>query len=467
MKRSRPFILIFSALLCDSWLPLSAGDIPEPAKPAAKPLVSKAVATNRIASLPDYARPLDESVAAWGGEGEEAPNWLDFGIESRSRFEFRDQDYRTTDLISEEVFYQRSLVYLGIHDLLDPFRVAVEFEDARRGLSLRPESANEANHTELLQGYGELYLDDAVNDEALSLRFGRMAFDSIDRRLISRNRYRNTINAFDGARLRIGDEKSPIEWDTFALRTVDRSVDALDRSGDDSLLYGITGYLRTASPELVLEPYWLLADQSSGTGKKLHTSGLHAYGLIGGSGWDYDIDIVGQWGVSAGLDHSAWAAHAEAGYSWDHPWKPRLSGWLNYATGDRDPLDSESGRFDPLYGATFAFYGYTSYFSWQNMINPAVRLSFLPHAALRCEIIHRGVWLASERDAWTRGSRSDATGGSGRYVGQELDLRAAYRVNEHLEIEAVFSRFFPGDFVEATGASPASNFGYVAATLRF
>jgi len=467
MKRLLPSIFIFAAPLCLTVGPIPSGDATETVKTAAKPPVSKAVATNRIASLPDYARPLDESVAARGGETGDVPDWLDFGMESRSRFEFRDQDYRTADLISEEVFYQRSLLYLGIHDLIDPLRVAVEFEDSRRGFSLRPESANEANHTELLQGYGELYLDDAVCDEALSLRFGRMAFDAVDRRLISRNRYRNTINAFDGARLRIGDETSPIEWDAFALRAVDRSVDALDRSSDDSLLYGITGYLRTPAPDLVLEPYWLLADQTSGTGKKLHTSGLHAYGLIGASGWDYDLDLAGQWGKSGGQDHSAWAAHAEAGYSWDHPWKPRLAGWLNYATGDRDPFDSESDRFDPLYGASFAFYGYTSYFSWQNMINPAVRLSFQPNAAIRCEIIHRGIWLASERDAWPRGSRSDATGGSGRYVGQELDLRAAYRVNDHLEIEAVFSRFFPGDFVEATGASPASNFGYVAATLRF
>ena len=140
---------------------------------------------------------------------------------------------------------------------------------------------------------------------------------------------------------------------------------------------------------------------------------------------------------------------------------------MNYASGDRDPLDGNSGQFDQLYGASFAFYGYTSYFNWQNMINPAMRLSFQPNKALRCEIIHRGVWLASDRDAWPRASRSDPTGGSGRYVGQELDLRTAWQLTEHLEIEAVYAHFFPGAFVEATGASPDSHFGYLAATIRF
>jgi len=140
---------------------------------------------------------------------------------------------------------------------------------------------------------------------------------------------------------------------------------------------------------------------------------------------------------------------------------------LNFASGDRNPIDGESGRFDPLYGATFAFYGYSGYFSWQNMINPALRLSFQPMEKLRCEIIHRGIWLAGEHDAWVRGSRQNAIGGSGNYVGQELDLRASWQATKHLEIEAVFASFFPGEFVEATGPSPGSQFGYLAATLRF
>ncbi|NDH69672.1 MAG: hypothetical protein EBY22_17605, partial [Gammaproteobacteria bacterium] len=36
-----------------------------------------------------------------------------------------------------------------------------------------------------------------------------MAFDAVDRRLITRNRNRNTTNTFDGFRLRLGDETLP------------------------------------------------------------------------------------------------------------------------------------------------------------------------------------------------------------------------------------------------------------------
>lgn len=101
------------------------------------------------------------------------------------------------------------------------------------------------------------------------------------------------------------------------------------------------------------------------------------------------------------------------------------------------------------------------------MINPALRLSFQPMEKLKCEIIHRGIWLASEEDAWVRASRRDPAGASGRYVGQELDLRASWQATKHLEIEAVYACFFPGGFVDQTGPSPESHFGYLGATLRF
>lgn len=422
----------------------------------APPLVSSAVASNRTASVPDYADALPDEI-----------DWLDFGLESRSRLEFRDQEYRSPDLLSESAFYQRSLLYLGIRERFDPLRLAVEFEDSRRGLSERPDSPNEENHQELLQAYGGLQFDDLAGGEPVELSFGRMAFDAVDRRLLARNRFRNTINAFDGARLRIGDESAPVEWDVFALRPVARSIGALDRSSGDSLLYGAAAHLRSASPGWILEPYWLLSDQAAGGGRRLHTTGAHFFGQIGDTAWDYDFDFAGQWGEAGTLAHRAWAAHAELGHSWKHPWKPRLGAWVNYASGDRDPTDASSGRFDPLYGASFAFYGYTSYFLWQNMLSPCLRLSFQPTERLRCEILHRGVWLASESDGWVRGARSDPTGRSGRHLGQELDLRASWHLSEHLDFEVVYACFFPGDFVSATGPSPDTHFGYLSATLRF
>ncbi|MEQ1843562.1 MAG: alginate export family protein, partial [Verrucomicrobiales bacterium] len=252
------------------------------------PVTTKSVAANRISSLPDYARPFDVTAGAWGFGDADIPDWLDTGLTVRNRYEFRDQDFRTPDLLSDSAMFTRSLAYIGIREILDPLRFAVEFEDSRRFFNNRTESSNEMNHAEVLQAYAELYFDDAFNEAPLSLRFGRMAFDSVDRRLISRNRYRNTINAFDGLRVRAGADQSPFELDAFSLRPVTRSVTALDESSSESWLHGVTGYIRGWSPLLVAEPYWLLVDQGTAQEKYLHTAGVHLFGQIPGTGWDHD-----------------------------------------------------------------------------------------------------------------------------------------------------------------------------------
>jgi hypothetical protein len=430
------------------------------AETAFKPAVTRSTAANRIAERPDYAHAL-------GGEW----RWLEAGFESRTRYEVRTNDY-TSGLLSDDALVTRNLLYLGVKTALDPLRMVVELQDSRHFYSDRPQNPNLSDTLEPLQAYAQLYFEDVVGAAPLSLSFGRMAFDWADRRLISRNRNRNTISAFDGIRLRVAHENAPWEIDAIAMRPVTRNIQHLDQSSDDLRLYGLAGYWRGWSPHVVLEPFWLWLDQREAAitaqRRNLHTLGLHAFGQWGGGdAWDYDLSLAGQWGSSGGLTHRAIAAHAEAGHTWSAAWKPRLALWLNYASGDSRPTDSSSQRFDPLYGATYAFYGYTSFFAWQNIINPALRLSFQPAKTLKCEVMHRGIWLAASNDAWVRAARRDATGGSGSYVGQELDLRLVWQLNTHFDIDLAYAHFFPGTFVQNTGASPPANLMQIAGTLRF
>lgn len=436
---------------------LSAAD----SVPAFEPVITRSVSANRIAGRPDYAHAFRDDV-----------NWLDFGLESRTRYEYRWNDYSTPGLLTDDALVTRNLLYLGIQNVIDPLRLAIELEDSRRFLSDRVDNPSIEDHLEVLQAYLQLHFDDVIGDAPLSLSFGRMAFDWADRRLMARNRNRNTISAFDGLRLRLGDESSPWEIDAIAMRPVDRNVDDLDESTGNAMLYGIAGYWRGWSPHVVLEPWWLCYDQSQTRGtalaRNLHTFGLHAFGQWGEkSAWDYDLSLAGQWGNTLNQDHRAWAAHVEAGRTFTAAWKPRLALWLNYASGDRDATDGSNERFDPLFGATYAFYGYSSYFSWQNMINPALRLSFQPAKKLKCEIIHRAIWLASDTDAWVRGLRRDRTGTSGDFIGQETDIRLVWQAGKNFDLDLAYAHFFPGSFVSQTGAAPPGDFIQLAGTLRF
>jgi hypothetical protein len=435
--------------------------------PAADPgiafqsVTTRSVAANRIPEMPDYAHGLGNDL-----------NWFDFGLESRSRYEYRWNDYSSLGLLTDDAFVTRNLLYLGLKKTIDPLRLSLELADSRQFLSDRLDNPNVENELEVLQAYAQLHFDEVFGDAPLSLSFGRMAFDWSDRRLLARNRNRNTINAFDGLRLRLGDEAAPWEMEAIAVRPVDRSVDEFDESSDHATLYGIAGYWRGWSPYVVLEPYWLWLDQTDFRGipiqRNLHSFGLHAFGQWGeNSDWDYDLSLAGQWGKTRNLDHRAWAAHAEIGRTFASPWKPRLGLWLNYASGDRNATDDSNERFDPLFGATYAFYGFSSYFAWQNIINPAVRLSFQPASKLKCEIMHRANWLASDTDVWTRGLRRDGSGRSGNFVGQETDIRLVWQIHTNFDLDLAYARFFPGGFVNQTGTSPQGDFIQLAGTLRF
>ncbi len=448
--------------------PLSAASSESESLPA---VAARAVAANRVSDRPEYSRLWHQAARDYGWAGGERLSWLDAGVDSRLRYELRENDYRTPTLVSDDAFFSRTLVYVGVQNVIDPVRLAVEFQDSQRAVSDRAVVPTDMNSTDLLQARVDLHLKNVVDGQPLTAMVGRMTFDAVDRRLIARNRFRNVINSFDGVRLRLGADKGPWELDAFALRPVTRDADGFDRSSNNSLLFGVTGYWRRGSPGIQVEPFWLLTDRTPGPGVSLsdnqHTFGVHAFGQWDHSHWDYDLSVAGQLGVRGSDSVAAWAMHGEIGYTWETAWTPRVGLWVNAASGDQAPGDGTTQSFDPLYGATFAFYGYTGYFIWNNLINPSVRFSVQPTSRIRAELIYRTIWLESSRARWVRGLRGDPTGQDGDFVGQEIDMRFSYTFFRWLEAEAVYALFLPGSFVANTGPAPVSSFTYLQLTLRF
>lgn len=427
---------------------------------------SPAVGTNREPARPAYVRSIAEHGQDFGVAGLGHLDWLDVAVQQRTRYEHR-SDYYRAGLETGDQLLLRSRFYLGVRDVLDPFRFAVEFQDARRCGDAIDDISN-VNETEILQLYGGVYSRDAVGDGyPLRLRAGRMSFDSIDRRLVARNRFRNTTNAYDGLRLTLGRQITSWEMDFFAVRPVERFADTRDQSNSDEWLYGATAYWRGWSPGTTLEPYYFFLNDDTERDREIHTVGLHGFGLIGESGWDYDFNFAFQFGSDGDLSHRAFAMHGEIGYTFDEITHARIAAWLNYATGDRDPNDGVNQRFDRLYGASHSMYGYSDLFTWQNMINPTLYFTVRPDPRLRFEVFYRAYWLDSRTDAWVVPGLRDPSGNSGRFIGQELDLRIAWQLARHVGLEIGYAHFMPGNFVTNTepGADD-SDFFYIQATLR-
>ena len=179
--------------------------------------------------LPKYVSTLNDWSDRYDLLGvTEGNDWLLLGLQHRSRIENFDNFYRISSLPSDGGYFSRHWFYLGVRDVLDPFRFTLELEDSRREGFDFPPSARQDNRTDFLQAYAELYSKNGLLGQTTSLQVGRFTIDAVDRRLVARNRFRNSANTFDGVRLRIGEETSPWVANFFATRPVEAREGSFD-----------------------------------------------------------------------------------------------------------------------------------------------------------------------------------------------------------------------------------------------
>ena len=306
---------------------------------------------------PKYVKQLNKT---WlkNYQGLEDVNWLDIGLDYRFRYEFRNNDFRRSQDVIDEPLLLRTRGFVAIKDILDPLRLTLEVEDARRNHSQysRDFDTRDINYAEPIQAYAELYFketplgkDDLGNNRPISIKAGRLAFEKVDKRLLARNNYRNTTNNFQGLRATFGHQKNDWEVDVFAFNPVQRFTDQLDQRNESQKFYGIVTDWRRWSEVISFQPYYYLLEQDGDKVKfdlngreetnntrkidrTIHTAGLRTYGVLGHTGWDYDTNYVQQWGDQGTsltnktkVKHDAYGYNAEIGYTFDHAWKPRLS----------------------------------------------------------------------------------------------------------------------------------------------
>lgn len=447
-------------------LPAAAGLLP-----AAEPgfyREPRSYGSKRDPEPPAYARNLGRvGVEAWRDL-----TWLDVGLDSRFRFEYRDDDVRRDRAGLDDLLLVRTRAYLGIRDLLDPFRFAVELQDSRSYGSEFDTDGRDVNEFDLIALYGELHFKEALGSDALgqprplSLRAGRMNFEFLDRRLLGNNQWRNTANAFQGFRATLGQEVNDWQLDLLAVQPLERDKYGWDEARERQWVYGAIGHWRGWSDFITLEPYYLGLNQASADGaveRQIHAAALRGYGLVGASGFDYDFDAVYQFGRSGSEKHRAFGLTGELGYRFRHAWQPRLGLFYGYASGDRDPNDGENQRFERFFGFSRPWSANDS-IVWENLHAPKLRLELQPRAGLRLDAGYSAYWLASDTDRWANAGLRDSRGRSGRFIGHEFDVRARLRLNRHVEATLGYAHFAPGGFTRNAGKPRDTDFAYLELT---
>jgi hypothetical protein len=133
------------------------------------------------------------------------PDWIDLGLENRTRFESYDHPWRASQVMgdgrTDPQIALRSRLRFGLGGN-GPFRLLFEGQDARAYLNKDPGDFRDnttVNEFDVLQPFGSFTANNVFGSGwRTDVHVGRMTMDFGHRRLIARNDFRNTSNAFDG-----------------------------------------------------------------------------------------------------------------------------------------------------------------------------------------------------------------------------------------------------------------------------
>jgi hypothetical protein len=124
------------------------------------------------------------------------PDWFSISGSFRLRYESMDNTFRLVGPGQDELLLSRLLVHAQING--ERFYGGFELQDSRAWLEqdLTPVGTDDVNALEPLRAYV------GYRNEQVDIQVGRLTMDVGSRRLVSRNRMRNTINSFTGVRAR-------------------------------------------------------------------------------------------------------------------------------------------------------------------------------------------------------------------------------------------------------------------------
>ena len=425
------------------------------------------------------------------GSGAEAPDWLSISGSLRLRYESMDNTFRLVGPDPDELLVSRLLVLAEAKG--ERFYGGLELQDSRAWLhqDLTPVGTADVNALEPLRAYI------GYRNENMDIQVGRITMDVGGRRLVARNRTRNTINSFTGIRA-TWSSPGRVGLDAFVTMPVARLPDnleqdrlranefELDQEHWERAFWGLYVSDLQVSSRFDTEAYLIGIRENDRPGLATRNRDFLTYGVRAqhaGDLWAYELEAALQHGKSRAtalpidttdLDHRAWFAHAEISRKLQGSWDPRMILRFDYASGDKDPDDGEFNRFDTLYGARRWEFGPTGIYgalARSNILSPGIALRTKPRPSTDFRIDYRPAWLASKRDALPTAGLRDRNGLSGSFIGHQVDMRWQWwSSSRKLTVDFTAAYLWKGEFLnDAPGAPPTSNtaYAYISTALAF
>ena len=354
----------------------------------------------------------------------------------RVRYEYVDNQLPATNA-SDDVVVTRISSHAAYQ--YGPLQFEAELMDSRifKEGQFTPVGTDDSNALEPVQlaasWQGKI---DEVNLETIAVKAGRFTMDVGSRRLIARNRFRNTLNTFDGLKIdAFLTNLSITAFYTFPVTrkpTLDiyQSINdsELDYSSSDTRFLGFNASLKTTAGDV---EFYVFQDRDSLNKTQRQTFGnLANIKLSQQSVIDYEVAIQrGQYQskqVRANLFHIALSSTFN---------RAIVSAFYDFASGDDTSTDSFEG-FSTLFGARRFEYGPTGIFGLfarSNMTSIGVSSNIQLN---ECNNLYMQIRTFDIHRSGVSGRLNGKLLNNGNFLGTLSELRFRRKIAENMQFES-------------------------------
>ncbi|MEM1081090.1 MAG: alginate export family protein [Pseudomonadota bacterium] len=287
------------------------------------------------------------------------------------------------------------------------------------------------------------------------LRIGRQEMPLNSARLLSTRDGPNVRLAYDGFRLDSAVGSTQLRLFGFYPVDIERGVFD-DGSNRQEGLWGLNAthdFKFSQANFYYIGYYREQARYAQGIGKETrHSIGTRWFGQH--SSWDWDTELVVQFGRFGSADIRAWTLASDTGFTWrNRPWLPRVSLSTNIASGDSNPDDGALGTFNPLQ-PNLAYFEEAAVLAPQNFFNLEPQLQLQPAERWSLSFDWNVFWRLETNDAvYTRGliPLPGTTEVTGRLVTHVTSISIDYQLSQSMTLDLSYSHFFAGEVIDNAG----------------
>ena len=389
-------------------------------------------------------------------------SYLSFGASLRVRFEANDApNFGVQDTPAQSYFLNRTEVHADLR-VADQLQVFTQLQ-AEYAPGKTDPTPVDRNRLDLEQGF--VALVEPVDDGTLKLRLGRqqMAFDL--QRFVSIRDGPNVRQSYDAA---WGDyENGPWRYIAFygyPVQVLDTAT--FDDYSGNALTYGGLRIEKQLSAGVSASAYY--SHYTNDNARFTSVSGDERRNILDGrfavisSGFDGDVEIMGQTGSIANESIRAWAVGTTAGYTFSATeWTPRVGIQFDAASGDKNPHDGVLQTFNPLFpnGYYFTLASYTGY---TNLVHVKSSLTLHPTNSAKLLLALGSQWRETTGDAVYTMPNIPVAGTAGKpgmYTGTYGQVRFDWAVTRYASFAVEAVHFHVADVIRGVGEHDSDYLG--------